>query len=44
MGAGAEVEEISLVCPPGGNCPNASYSTGSVQKTFPDVDWRTTSI
>jgi hypothetical protein len=35
MGDGTEVEEISLVCPPNGSCPQRGYSTGSVQKTFP---------
>jgi hypothetical protein len=45
MGDGTEVEEISLVCPPGGNCPNASYSTGSYQRGMPEeAEYRTTSI
>lgn len=42
MGAGTEVEEISLVCPAGGRCPERGYSTGSVQRTFPEIPGRTT--
>jgi hypothetical protein len=44
MGAGTEVEEISLVCPPNGSCPQRGYSTGSVQRAFPDTGWVTTSV
>lgn len=42
MGAGTEVQEISLVCPPNGECPERGYSTGSVQRTFPQIPGRTT--
>lgn len=44
MQAGTEVEEMSLVCPPGGACPERGYSTGSTQREFPDTGFVTTSI